>query len=138
MPVEKHTTAAFPTLCEGVGRDGNVPLRYKPAHATVTVYSDGSRDVGCGFLNRTDGSCKAAMDATNTACIQLFPGEQARLILPQRFSFPKTIAEGTTYQATVRSEPLDGPPPGKILIKPSEENRKRGEPLDPTDTPPAN
>jgi hypothetical protein len=73
----KHVTAAFPMLCEGAGQINK--LKGKAAHASITVYSDGSRDVGCGYFNRKDNTCLATTFG-DAKCIQLFPGKQENVI----------------------------------------------------------
>lgn len=106
MSVEQkpHVTAAFPTLCEGASVSPQ--LIKKPAHATITVLSNGSREVGCAYLNRTDGTCNASV---NEKCVQLFPGKQMDvLILPKKAS---TIAQETLSNIQTGENSVIKPPP---------------------------
>jgi hypothetical protein len=78
--MERKVVASYPVACnapEGILlRDDK-----KPVCASVTVYDDGSREVGCGYLgfNRASNGDKCAT-GININCPHLFP--QRKMNLP--------------------------------------------------------
>ncbi len=74
MYTEASVINAFAVNCEGVSSEKKVaPLSGHPANPTITVYSDGVREVGCTFLDPSSGSCLADSVPVPVRCIQLFP-----------------------------------------------------------------
>ncbi len=68
--MEREVISAFPIHCEGVSRTERAPLRPSPTEASVTVFKDGSREVGCPYL--ISNKCMAGSEPL-LRCIQLFP-----------------------------------------------------------------
>lgn len=74
--MKPDTIGAYPIRCVGVSKEELAPLKDRPAEASVTIYADGSRDVGCPFLGIKDGMCQSGAKPdkeTRTSCIHLFP-----------------------------------------------------------------
>ena len=88
---EKEIFNAFPINCEGVITKENAPspLAEHPTQATITIYKDGSRNVGCPYLIQPWGTCRAAhLDESwhpnyeKTKCVHLFPLESTETKVP--------------------------------------------------------
>lgn len=88
---EPTVISAFPMQCEGAK---GAPLREVPANISVTIFNDGIREVGCGYLNRENSMCEAAPD---NLCIQLFPSRRVELKTT-------SIEEATTLAADEESK----------------------------------
>ena len=70
--MNKEAISSFGVPCEGVSKIRMTPLVDKPAHPTITVYTDGSREVGCPYL---DGQICRADPVVEylSPCVQLSP-----------------------------------------------------------------
>lgn len=72
MAKEISAISAFTIPCEGASNNNKIaPLKNNPANPSITVFSNGTRDVGCPYLDPLKGKCLAATDILS--CIQLFP-----------------------------------------------------------------
>lgn len=77
--MERKVKATFPVGCNGpegiLLKDGKHPVE-----ASVTIYDDGSREVGCGYLGfnrRSNGdNCSAVVDVR---CPHLFPQKHMKI-----------------------------------------------------------
>lgn len=104
---QKVALTAFATLCEGSAGIQSAPLRSKPAHATVAVYNDGSRDVGCGYLNKETGNCMGNT-TKDVLCIQLFPGTQDTKNITPGLESQTEAKEYTGRQYSTHATTVDG------------------------------
>ncbi len=89
---EKDVVTAMSLNCEGVITDTKTaaPLEDKPAQITVSVYRDGAREVGCPYLNRQYGTCRALkLDESwhpnykISKCIHLLPVDSKNVTVPK-------------------------------------------------------
>lgn len=78
MGKEAIVVNAFAVSCEGVAQNVVAPLVDNPANPSITVYQDGSRNVGCPYLN-SNGDCITALLAEHLRCVQLFPISDKKL-----------------------------------------------------------
>lgn len=93
---EKEVSNGFLINCEGViPKKGNLaPLVEHPTQATVTIYKDGSRDIGCPYLIRPYGTCSAMQldeswhpNYKKSKCIHLFPVDSTKTKVPTPMGF---------------------------------------------------
>lgn len=56
--MKTEAIASYPIKCEGVSATSIPPLKGRPVDISITVFKNGSRDVGCVYLK--DGNCLAA------------------------------------------------------------------------------
>jgi hypothetical protein len=101
MP-NREVVIGYSILCNGVTKDKLKPLS-SPAHAILTIYKDGGRDVGCEMLTVETGVCNAGILENKTRCIQLYPAsasETARIVGIEEDKEFDSYGEAVSYLLT--------------------------------------
>lgn len=85
--LSREIEANYVVECEGIAKDKVAPLHDRPAHPDITIYKDGSREVGCPYLDPDSGNCQAALLSSGLddelKCIRLFPLSRSQDIILQ-------------------------------------------------------
>jgi hypothetical protein len=76
MAAEKRALrviSSFTFPCEGVGSTIAPLLTVGRAYASLTVYEDGTRELGCAYLHTEQHTCLAESRLATRRCIHLYP-----------------------------------------------------------------
>lgn len=118
--MEKEISTSYALQCVGVADKTLAPLKEQPAGVSVTVYLDGSREVGCAYLR--DGLCFAsymdARDAARPVCIHLHPQETPEKVNSAKSTWEMVDQLGFTPSSrfVVRRLVRDGRPEGRKYL----------------------
>jgi hypothetical protein len=65
--------SSYPLYCQGVGTTP-APLQARGhANISLTVYEDGTREVGCSYVHRETHICMAEGRQATRRCVHLYP-----------------------------------------------------------------
>ena len=69
----RRVIGSFMFPCEGVGRTIAPLLSVGRASVSLTVYEDGTRELGCAYLHPEQHTCLAEGSLATRRCIHLYP-----------------------------------------------------------------